>query len=340
MGDLILYLGITLVGYILGTKIRDKKEKLGWTGKVQLVALIILVLMMGMRMGSNEEVIANLSTIGITALLMTVVIMVCCIGGIWLARHVMRIDKYGRMQGKKASSAASPEHGETVRVQSEAAASEMLQEEEKSGGNSTTIAIIVSVALGMAVGYLFIRSAFEGNMDQFDSLAGLGIKIGLCLLLLFIGMDLGLDGTVVENFKKVGLRILVFPAVVVAATLTGAAICSVFMDLSLKECLAIGAGFGWYTLAPGIIMENGYVTASAVAFLHNVMRELFSIILIPVVAKKIGYIETTGMPGAAAMDVCLPIVERSTRSDIAVYSFVSGVILSTLVPILVPVIIG
>ena len=46
------------------------------------------------------------------------------------------------------------------------------------------------------------------------------------------------------------------------------------------------------------------------------------------------------MPGSAAMDVCLPIVEKSTRSDIAVYSFVSGVILSTAVPILVPLIIG
>ena len=87
-------------------------------------------------------------------------------------------------------------------------------------------------------------------------------------------------------------------------------------------------------------MENGYVTASAVSFLHNVMRELFSIVLIPAVAKKVGYIETTGMPGAAAMDVCLPIVEKSTRSDIAVYSFVSGVILSILVPILVPAVIG
>ena len=223
---------------------------------------------------------------------------------------------------------------------SEGGAETAAAEEEAAGGNSTTVAIIASVAAGMAFGYLVIRRMFEGNMDQFDSLAGLTIKIGLCLLLVFIGLDLGLDGTVVDNFKKVGLRILVFPAVVIVGTLAGAAACSLFMEFSLKECLAIGAGFGWYTLAPGIIMENGYVTASAVAFLHNVMRELFSIIFIPLIAKKIGYIETTGMPGAAAMDVCLPIVEKSTRSDIAVYSFVSGVILSTAVPIMVPLIIG
>ena len=277
MGDLILYLGVTFVGFILGSKVRSHKEKFSWTARVQMVALIILVLTMGMRMGSNEEVIANLSTIGVSALLMTVVIMACSILAIWLARQAMGIDRFGRMKNAEAGVLPSEGGAETAAA-----------EEEAAGGNSTTVAIIASVAAGMAFGYLVIRRVFEGNMDQFDSLAGLTIKIGLCLLLVFIGLDLGLDGTVVDNFKKVGLRILVFPAVVVVGTLAGAAACSLFMEFSLKECLAIGAGFGWYTLAPGIIMENGYVTASAVAFLHNVMRELFSIIFIPLIAKKIG----------------------------------------------------
>lgn len=203
-----------------------------------------------------------------------------------------------------------------------------------------TVLIVIAVVVGMLIGYFVIRSAFEGNMESFENMAGLGIKIGLCLLLVFVGIDLGLDGTVVENFKRVGIRILAFPAAVVIGTLVGAGISGMLMGLSLKESLAVGAGFGWYTLAPGIIMEAGFITASAVSFLHNVMRELLSILFIPLVAQKIGYIETTGMPGAAAMDVCLPIVEKSTRSDIAVYSFVSGVFLSILVPVLVPVIIG
>ena len=76
MGDLILYLGVTFVGFILGGKVREHKEKFSWTARVQMVALIILVMVMGMRMGSNEEVIANLSTIGISAVLMTAVIMI------------------------------------------------------------------------------------------------------------------------------------------------------------------------------------------------------------------------------------------------------------------------
>ena len=75
MSDLILYLGITFVGYIIGSKVRDKKDRLSWTGKVQTVAITCLVMLMGMRMGSNEEITANLSTIGLSALVITVIVM-------------------------------------------------------------------------------------------------------------------------------------------------------------------------------------------------------------------------------------------------------------------------
>lgn len=331
MADLVLYLGITLVGYFIGGRIREHKEKLFWTGKVQTAAITCLVLVMGMRMGSNREITDNLSTIGVSAFVITLVTMIFSIGAIFVARKLMKIDKYGRLP--------SVDNKKMGISDDEASDKAELEEEKKGGINLMTVLIVIAVSVGMLIGYFVIRSAFEGNMESFENMAGLGIKIGLCLLLVFVGIDLGLDGTVVENFKRVGIRILVFPAVVVIGTLVGAGISGMLMGLSLKESLAVGAGFGWYTLAPGIIMEAGYITASAVAFLHNVMRELLSILFIPLVAQKIGFIETTGMPGAAAMDVCLPIVEKSTRSDIAVYSFVSGVTLSILVPVLVPLII-
>ena len=332
MADLVLYLGITVVGYFIGSKVRGYKERLLWTGKVQTVAITCLVLLMGMRMGSNSEITENLSTIGVSAFVITLVTMIFSIGAIFITRKMMKIDKYGRLPSFD---------NEKMRISEDETAEKTASEEEKKGGiNLMTVLIVIAVAVGMLIGYFVIRSAFEGNMESFENMAGLGIKIGLCLLLVFVGIDLGLDGTVVENFKRVGIRILAFPAAVAIGTLVGAGISGMLMGLSIKESLAVGAGFGWYTLAPGIIMEAGYITASAVSFLHNVMRELLSILFIPLVAQKIGYIETTGMPGAAAMDVCLPIVEKSTRSDIAVYSFVSGVILSILVPVLVPVIIG
>lgn len=360
MGDLVLYLGITVCGYILGSRLRAYKQHLAWTGAVQTAAISVLVLLMGLRMGSNEEVTENLSTIGLAALLMTAAVMICSIAAIFLVRKAFGIDRYGRLREQAAAAAGAGRAGGRGAVNTPAAAANAADlegaagmaesallakteeeiEKEKKGGNLMTLLIIIAVTAGMLLGYFLIREVFAGRMEEFEAAAGLGIKLGLCLLLIFVGLDLGLDGTVIANFRRVGLRILAFPAAVIIGTLIGALAVCPLLALSLRECLAVGCGFGWYTLAPGIIMEAGHLTASAVSFLHNVMRELFSIILIPLVAKKIGYIETTGMPGAAAMDVCLPIVEKSTRSDIAVYSFVSGVIMSILVPVLVPLMIG
>ncbi len=339
MGDLVLYLGVTIIGYFLGSKLRDKKESLTWTGKVQTVAITVLVLCMGARMGSNKEITENLSTIGISAFLLTVVIIAFSIGAIFIARKLLGIDRYGQLESQRNMAAQNaPEPLVTEELVEEV--HNIEEDEKKQSGNLMTLIILISVIIGMLVGYFVIREVFADNMETFEYVAGLGIKIGLCLLLVFVGLDLGIEGTVIENFKTVGLRIFAIPLAVIIGTLTASLVMSLFLDLSAKETLAIGAGFGWYTLAPGIIMEAGYMTASATCFLHNVMRELFAILFIPLVAKKIGYVETVGMPGSAAMDVCLPIIEKSTRSDIAVYSFISGALLSILVPILVPIIIG
>ena len=335
MGDLILYLCFAVVGYMAGSKVRHVKEKLWWTGKIQTACMMLLIILMGSRMGSNEEIISNLSTIGLSALIMTIAILAGSVGAVYMVRKIIGLDRFGTLNRTKGADGIGEVDLESAEVQ------HTEDDEKKQGLNTMTILIVIAIAIGMLFGYFVIRTAFAENMGDFDRLCSLGIKIGLCILLTFVGLDLGLDGTVIDNFKSVGFRVFLIPLATVAGTLGAAFVMSFFLkDLTLRETLAIGAGFGWYSLAPGIIMDAGHMTASAVCFLHNVMREMLAILLIPSIAKYVGYVETVSLPGAAAMDVCLPVVEKSTRSEIAVYSFISGLILSALVPVLVPIIIG
>ena len=111
---------------------------------------------------------------------------------------------------------------------------------------------------------------------------------------------------------------------------------AVILPLGLQDSLCVGGGFAWYSLAPAMLAEYS-TRISAISFMHNVFREILGILLIPVVAGKIGYIESYGLPGSPSMDVCLPVVERSTSSDVAVYSFINGAILSAAVPILITI---
>lgn len=195
-----------------------------------------------------------------------------------------------------------------------------------------TAGILISVVLGVLGGAFVLPQIFldiSGNL----------LIIGLCFLLFFVGIDLGKDGTVAASFKKVGPRVLIFPFMVIAGTLLSAFLVSFFLPFTGRESMAVSAGFGWYTLAPIILAEYS-TELSALSFMYNVMREILGIILIPFVAKYIGFVECTSLPGSASMDVCLPIVEKSTAPDIAIYSFITGLILSIAVPILVPILVG
>lgn len=198
--------------------------------------------------------------------------------------------------------------------------------------HTMTICIAASVTVGILAGYFIIPEGFA-------AVSGNLITAGLSLLLLFVGMDIGVEGTIVASFKQAGWRVIVFPFVIMIGTYVGAAAASLVLPVTMKDALCVGSGFGWYTLAPAMLTEYS-MEISAMSFMHNVMRELIGILVMPVVAAKVGYIETISLPGSSSMDVCLPIVERITQSNIAVYSFISGAVLSASTPILVSFMMG
>lgn len=320
-----LYVILAIIGYIISARLVKNKEALRFIGPVQTLAIVVLVFSMGARMGSNEEVIHNLNKIGLYALILAVVVIFCSMTASSLVRRfVLKLDKYGRPAAANAK---------------EEAVTETASEEETSSGSSMTLMIVITVCLGLGFGYLMIQKGVVAYAP-FDAFAGEVIRIGLCVLLFLVGMDLGVENTFVADVKSVGFKILSLPAAVVVGSLIGSVICALFLPISLRESLAVGAGFGWYSLAPAIIMEKGFAMASAISFMHNVFRETLGLLLIPMVAKKVGYIEAIGMPGAGASDVCLPLIVKSTRSGMAIYSFVTGIFVSLMVPILVPLMLG
>lgn len=324
MGYVVLYLIMMFIGYVLGDRLRKKDKCLDFINNIMLFCVSLLVFVMGTKMGSNEEVIHNLGTIGFQAVIITVILWITGFLAIIVARKVLGMNKFALTKKQQLEA----EH-------LDAAVSKGQDDEEDSHGDLMTKLIIIFVAIGLAFGYFVIRTQV-GDMEAFNTLTGHIMTVGLCLLLFSVGLDMGLAGTVLSYLKQAGFRVLVFPFVIILGTTIGGILISmIFGNLSLAESLAISYGFGWYTFAPISIANAGYVMASAVSFLHNVIRELGGIILIPILAKRLGYIEAASLPGVAAMDVCLPIVEKATRQDIIVYSMLIGFTEGVLVPVLV-----
>ncbi len=331
MAYVLLYLACMIVCYFVASKLRNHREILSKIiNVVTLASVFMLVLMMGMRMGSNEEIIASLGTIGLQAFIFTIVVVIGGVFSVMAARKLLGIDKFGRLKAQAK--------GQT---NDEIAESEAEADTEEGGGSAAlmTWLIIIAVVLGLLFGYFYLR-VNVADIDGFNDKVGNVMTLGLCIMIGSIGFDMGLSGTVIAQVKHIGFRVLIFPAAVIVGTAVSSVIMSFFLPLSVRECIAIGFGFGWYTFAPVAISSAGYVMAGAVSFMHNVFRETFGIILLPILAKKIGYIEACSLPGVAAGDMGLSLVEKALRPDIVVYSFAIGMSESILIPLLVTMAIG
>lgn len=193
--------------------------------------------------------------------------------------------------------------------------------------------ILIAVTAGVAAGYLVVP-------DFLVDYTGPLITAGLCFLLFFVGMDIGRQGSLLKDMKEMGFKVLIIPLSIILGTFAGGLVSGLVLPMTVQDTLAVSAGFGWYSMAPAILTEDYSVQVGAVSFLHNVLREVTGLVLIPIVAKRVGYLETVSLPGAAAMDVCMPVVERATSSTVAVYSFVSGLVITIAVPVLVRLIIS
>lgn len=195
-----------------------------------------------------------------------------------------------------------------------------------------TFLIIGAVILGALTGYFFLPIEWYGYTDTI-------LSVGLCVLLLFVGMDMGKQKDIMKQVKKIGWNVLIVPGMIAFGSIVGAMIFGLFLQMPYNESGAVGAGFGWYSLS-AVLLTDYSPTLSAIAFLSNVIREILAILIIPFVAKYVGHYEAIAPAGATSMDTTLPIITRYTDSKTAVASFVSGVILSTAVPIIVPIILA
>jgi len=198
--------------------------------------------------------------------------------------------------------------------------------------NDMNTGIIAAVASGIVLG-LFL---FPEQLVQY---IGIVIDMGLCALLFFVGIDIGRNKDIINQIKACGFRMLLVPMMIALGSITGSMAGGFLIGLPFNESGAVGAGLGWYSLS-AIILSDYSAEIGAVAFITNVCRELFALMAIPFIARYIGKLESIAPAGATAMDTSLPVVSRATDSRTAVVSFISGVVLSLLVPVLVPLMIA
>ncbi|OFX21239.1 MAG: hypothetical protein A2041_06885 [Bacteroidetes bacterium GWA2_31_9b] len=161
----------------------------------------------------------------------------------------------------------------------------------------------------------------------------------LYLLMFLVGIGIGCNKKALTLIKEVNFKILFVPLSVITGTYIGVSLFSLLQsNLSLIDSLAVGSGFGYYSLSSVLISEISNETLGVIALLSNITREIITLLLTPVFARYFGKLAPIASGGATAMDTTLPVITKYIGSDYAIISVFSGVVLTILVPFLIEII--
>lgn len=192
-----------------------------------------------------------------------------------------------------------------------------------------------SLAASGLKGLAYCLSAVACSVAAVSALLASGGDAVLYALMCSVGVSVGMRRGLVASLREHHVKMLAIPLGVVTGSLAGGAVASLLCGDPPRVGMAVASGLGWYSLA-GVAIE-GLVgaQAGAVAFLANLMRELLSFALIPIIARRLNYYACIGVAAATSEDTALPAMIRATDERTVVFSVVSGIVCSALVPVLI-----
>ncbi len=158
----------------------------------------------------------------------------------------------------------------------------------------------------------------------------------LCALMFCVGLSIGNDSQTIKNFRSLNPRLVLLPVMTIIGTLAGTALASIVIpNRSITECMAVGSGFGYYSLSSIFITEYKGAELGTIALLSNIMREIITLVAAPILVKIFGNLAPISSGGATTMDTTLPIITRYSGQEFVVISIFHGFIVDFSVPFLV-----
>lgn len=154
----------------------------------------------------------------------------------------------------------------------------------------------------------------------------------LWLLMALVGLSLGADRRLMEILRSLRPRVLLLPLGTTIGTFAGCALVSLLLVYSLSDCLAVGAGFAYYSLSSVFITQYRGEELGTVALLANIFRELFTLVFTPVLVRLLGAPAPIMCGGASTMDTTLPGITRAAGTLWTFPSIVHAMILDFSVP--------
>ncbi|MGC8948913.1 MAG: lysine exporter LysO family protein [Thermoprotei archaeon] len=192
--------------------------------------------------------------------------------------------------------------------------------------------MIKEAIISLLIGFLIGRLIHLNNTLLIEDLETL-VLYGLIFV---VGLGISIDESLPKKFRELSLETLIAPISSIIGTLMFGFLMSYVLGIQPKVTLSIVAGFGWYTFTGPVLFKLLGIEAGILGFLSNLFRELFTMILSPILGKKFGASAIIASGGATSMDTTLPFIIRYSGIENSLPSIISGTLLTLLAALLVP----
>ena len=279
-------------------------RRLAFVPRLITVIIWVLLFLLGVEVGSDPAVVGSLATLGGAALAIFALSVAGSIFAAWLL--------WRRIRGR----AVPADDGEAAA--------------------DVPVSAWAALCGSLVIVAFFVVGCVVGLFAPFD-LAGSRVSAYVLYALMFcVGITLGNDCTLAGRVRRLDPRLALLPVATAVGTLAGAALAAPLLaEWSLTDSLAVGAGFGYYSLSSIFIADFRGPELATIALLCNVMREIFTLLAAPLVARWCGPLAAVSIGGATTFDTTLPIITQAAGRPYAVVSVFHGCVLDFSVPFLV-----
>lgn len=303
-------LGIGLVIGLRNLSVRIIKA----TDIVITITLVVLMLTIGANIGVNDSVMSNLGAIGINCAAISIsAIFFSVIATVLVEKTILPLEELSRRL-----------YADKLSINNEV----NITEEENKKTSPLIWIMPISIMTGVIFGYFIIPQDMIFVLSY-------SLRVSLIVLYIGVGMSLGANRKVFSYIKLLGWKIVFLSIAIFAGSIIGGFVAGTLLGVPYNVSLISASGMSYYSIT-GAYMTQAYgIEAGTYGFIVNVMREFFTVLLLPLLMKI-----SKGSPiagGAAGdMDTMLVPITKFVGPELGLVTLITGTILTFAVPFILP----
>lgn len=291
------------IGYLL------RHHPISGMNRMLTLTVWIMLLTIGIEVGGNETLVCSLGKLGWESFILTLLTTLSCgIGSLilWLYLNPKEKTQHTEIKRYKIQSFSIKRLWSTMHE---------------------SIIIFICFSGGCILGHLGIDKHLPTNASYYT----------LCLLLMCVGIGIGQNNELRKSFRNIKRNYILLPIITIICTWVGALLTFLlFNERSLTDWIAVGSGFGYYSLSSMLITETRNIELGTIALIHNVMREITVLLFAPLLLRLFGPLASISIGGATTADTTLPTISRISGMQFVPIAIFHGLLVDLSVPLLVP----